>query len=301
MSGTDEADPRRDTVVVAAPAKINLYLHVTGRRDDGYHELDSLVAFADVHDTVAVSPSATLGQAIDGPFAEALSDEGDNLVLKAARALADRAGVSDGAAIRLTKRLPVAAGIGGGSADAAAALQALTALWSLDVAESTLMDIGLALGADVPICLAGHAAFVGGIGERIDRAPALPVAGIVLANPLEPLATPAVFKARTGPFSTAGRFERPPADAADLAALLDGRRNDLSEAAVSLCPAIGVVLDRLAACPDVRLARMSRSGATCFALFDTVEAATAQAGVIARDKPDWWVASGRLLSETGTI
>lgn len=301
MSGTDEAGPRRDTVVVTAPAKINLYLHVTGRRDDGYHELDSLVAFADVHDTVAVAPNATLGLTIDGPFAEALSDEDDNLVLQAARALADRAGVSNGAAIRLTKRLPVASGIGGGSADAAAALRALTALWSLDIAETALMDIGLGLGADVPICLAGHAAFVGGIGERIDRAPALPAAGIVLANPLQPLATPSVFKARTGPFSTAGRFERPPADAEDLAALLGERRNDLSAAAVSLCPAIGVVLDRLAACPEVRLARMSGSGATCFALFDTVEAANAQAGVLTRETPDWWVASGRLLSEAGPV
>ena len=298
MSGTEPTAARRDVITFAAPAKINLYLHVTGRRADGYHELDSLVAFAGVHDTVSVAPAASLSLTVDGPFAAGLDDGGGNLVLAAANALADRTGVSKGAAISLTKRLPVASGIGGGSADAAAALRALMALWSLDIAEPVLMEIGLGLGADVPICLAGHAAFVGGIGERLEPSPDLPEAGVVLVNPLQPLATPAVFKARTGPFSVAARFDRPPADAAELAAVLAERRNDLGAAAVSLCPAIGRVLEVLDACPGALLARMSGSGATCFALFDSVETASAQAGALASAHADWWVAAGRLLSDT---
>ena len=168
-----------------APAKINLYLHVTGRRADGYHELDSLVVFADLGDTVTVAPDHGLRLTIDGPFASALPAGGDNLVLRAARALADAAGVEAKAAIGLTKRLPVAAGLGGGSADAAAALGALAALWGIEAGSEMLEDFARGLGADVPACLGGRPAFVGGIGEALSPAPPLPPAWVV-AGQLRP-------------------------------------------------------------------------------------------------------------------
>ena len=159
-----------------ARAKLNLYLRVVGRREDGYHLLDSLVAFCDLADTITVAPAGDLTLTIDGPLAEGLAEDpvADNLVLRAARALAGRAGVTPKAAIRLTKRIPVAAGLGGGSADAAATLLALVELWRLAMAEEELFDLAATLGADVPMCLAGQAAQVSGIGERVGPALALP-------------------------------------------------------------------------------------------------------------------------------
>jgi 4-diphosphocytidyl-2-C-methyl-D-erythritol kinase len=284
---------------VAAPAKLNLYLHVIGRRPDGYHLLDSLVAFASAHDTVIVAPADTLELALEGPFGTALAAEADNLVLRAARLLADEAGRQPAASITLVKRLPLASGIGGGSADAAATLRALARLWGLTLDETTLMALALRLGADVPMCVAGHAAFAGGIGELLSPAPALPAAGLLLVNPGAPLSTPAVFRARTGPFSTAGRFAEAPRDVAALAALLAARGNDLTAAACALCPVIAEVLEALAGTPGCRLARMSGSGATCFGLFDDEATAAAAARIVARD--GWWTAPGRLVADSGTL
>jgi len=282
-------------ISVAAPAKINLYLHVVGRRDDGYHALDSLVAFADIADTVAAAPADRLSLAIDGRFAGALAgDAADNLVLRAAALLANRFGVTAGAALRLTKQLPVASGIGGGSSDAAAALRALQALWAVPATADALAVLAARLGADVPVCLLGRAAWLGGIGERLEPAPPLPRTAILLVNPGIALATPAVFKARRGAFSAPARFTARPKDAVALAALLQERRNDLTDAAVALVPVIREVLDRLAACDDALLARMSGSGATCFALFAEEAAAEKAAARLAAAHPQWWVAAGRL-------
>ena len=288
-----------NTIAVAAPAKLNLYLHVTGRRHDGYHELDSLIAFADIHDTVEVRPSAALSLKIDGPFRVPLGDPADNIVLRAARALADTAGIEPTARITLTKRLPVAAGIGGGSADAAAAIRALCELWSVRPLADELATLALALGADVPVCLAGEPAFVGGIGEELTPAPRLPAVPLVLVNPLRPLSTPAVFGAREGPFGKPARFEEIPFDAAALANLLAARGNDLTEAAVSLVPDVAAVLMALDAIPGTLLARMSGSGATCFALYKDEAAAAHAAAVVSADNPSWWVASGQLLTARG--
>ncbi|HEX3500608.1 MAG TPA: 4-(cytidine 5'-diphospho)-2-C-methyl-D-erythritol kinase [Stellaceae bacterium] len=290
-------DARAARVSIAAPAKINLYLHVVGRRPDGYHELDSLVAFADIADTVSAAPAADLSLAIDGRFAAALAgDPADNLVLRAASLLAARFGVSAGAALRLTKELPVASGIGGGSSDAAATLRALQELWAVRARPEELAVLASRLGADVPVCLLGRAAWLGGIGEALEPAPKLPPVAIVLVNPGIALSTPAVFKARRGPFSTPGRFTAMPADAAGLAAALRARRNDLSQAAIALVPAIGDVLARLAKCDGALLARMSGSGATCFALFAEEAAARAAAARLAGAHPAWWVAPGRLAA-----
>jgi len=284
-----------DPISVEAPAKLNLYLHVTGRRADGYHELDSLVAFADLHDTVAVRPADRLTLAVEGRFADALKGDADNLVLRAARALAAAANVEPRAALTLIKRLPVAAGIGGGSADAAAALIALSALWSVALAPAARDALALKLGADVPVCLAGRPAFVGGIGERLDDAPALPPVALVLANPLRGLPTPAVFGARTGPFDAPARFEQAPKDAAALAALLARRGNALTAAAMALEPEVGTVLRALEDAPGALIARMSGSGASCFALFAAAGEARAAAATLGAAHPGWWVEAGRIL------
>jgi 4-diphosphocytidyl-2-C-methyl-D-erythritol kinase len=279
----------------AAPAKLNLYLHVTGRRADGYHLLDSLVAFASVGDRVSVAPSDQAAFTVTGPRAAEVPQDRANLAWRAADALAVTLGRPLEAAITLTKCLPVAAGVGGGSADAAAVLRALARLWGLDAADPRLAGIAGRLGADLPVCLAGKPSFVGGIGEQLDPAP--PVAGtpLVLVNPNEPLATPAVFKARTGGFSEPARFAEPPAGPADLARLLSGRRNDLTEPARRLCPAVDAVLADLAESRGCLLARMSGSGATCFGLYETPSNAAAAASALAEARPGWWVAAGELL------
>ncbi len=213
---------------VAAPAKLNLYLHVVGKRDDGYHLLDSLVAFAADGDVVTASPAPSLTLAIDGPFADGLSNGADNLVHRAATALASALGRAPNVALTLTKNLPVASGIGGGSADAAAALRALCEIWSVVPSDARVEAIAAKLGADVPVCLRGEAAYLVGIGHETDPAPALPAAGLLLVNPRVSLPTPPVFKARTGPFSAPARFERAPRDVAELGAMLAERRNDLT-------------------------------------------------------------------------
>jgi 4-diphosphocytidyl-2-C-methyl-D-erythritol kinase len=277
-----------------ARAKLNLYLHVVGRRGDGYHLLDSLVAFADVGDELTVAPAQALSLAVTGPQAASLQDAPrDNLVWRAAELLARHAGRAPAAALTLAKHLPVASGVGGGSSDAAAALRALDALWQLGLDETELASLGATLGADVPVCLAARASWLGGIGEQIEPAPALPEVTAVLVNPGVALPTPAVFKARRGEFSPPARFAMP-IDAAGLAALLADRRNDLTPPAIALVPAIGEVLDRLAALDGALLARMSGSGATCFALFARRESAQAAAARLAAERPGWWVAEGKL-------
>ncbi|MBV9015986.1 MAG: 4-(cytidine 5'-diphospho)-2-C-methyl-D-erythritol kinase [Alphaproteobacteria bacterium] len=280
-----------------APAKVNLYLHVVGKRADGYHLLDSLIAFADIGDEVTAAPADTMSLAVAGPEAEALAGLGDdNLVMRAARLLAARAAIGKGAALHLEKRLPAAAGIGGGSSDAAATLRALSRLWGGPLDNANLMALALELGADVPACLAARPVWVGGVGERLERAAALPSAGIVLANPRRPLPTADVFRCRSGAFSAADRFDPMPADAASLAAVLVSRRNDLTDAAASLVPEIGIVLGRLSGLPGALLARMSGSGATCFALFPNRDAALAAGQALAAAEPGWWSAAGALLA-----
>lgn len=281
-------------VSVEAPAKINLFLHVTGRRADGYHELESLVAFAAAHDRIEVWPDEGLRFEIDGPFAHALPAGAENLAVKAARALAAEAGIAAAARIRLYKGLPVAAGIGGGSADAAATLRALSAFWRLSVPADRLAALALGLGADVPVCLFARPGIVRGIGERIAPAPALPAVPMVLVNPMVPLATAEVFAAREGPFSEPASFGNGFGDAAALARALRDMRNDLAPAARRICPEIDRVLDAIRATPSCLLARVSGSGPTCFGLFPSEETASRAAGRIAAACPAWWVRATRL-------
>jgi 4-diphosphocytidyl-2-C-methyl-D-erythritol kinase len=285
------------TIRAFAPAKINLYLHVIGRRPDGYHLLDSLFAFVDIGDWVTATPADRLTLTIDGPEARDLAGTiDDNLIMRAARLLTETMPAAPrGAALHLTKNLPVSSGIGGGSSDAAAALRALFALWGHRPNPGSLSEIALKLGADTPACIAATPVWVGGIGEQLEPAPGLPTAGIVLANPRRALSTPAVFKARQGPFSDPCRFPLFE-DAVGLAAVLRDCRNELTTPAVSLIPEIAEVIETLQRLPGALLARMSGSGATCFALFPDRAAAIAAHAALALSHSLWWSAAGALLA-----
>ena len=264
-----------------APAKVNLALHVTGQRDDGYHLLDSMVVFADVGDVV----TAELHHlddwqlTIDGPFADGLSADASNLVLKAAR-------LTDGppARLTLTKNLPIASGLGGGSADAAATLWALHALDGRPIPDDILR-----LGADLPVCLAGQATRMRGIGEDLTGLPALPPAWLVLVNAGRHVATSDVY----GALATKDNAPLPdPVDWTDAPALarwLMATRNDLEGPARAAEPAIGVTLARIAATENCLLARMSGSGATCFGIYASEPDARSAADAISARHPDWWV------------
>ncbi len=266
-----------------AYAKINLALHVRRRRPDGYHELETLFAFCADGDRLTAEPSDTLSLAIEGPFGEGLSAGPDNLVLRAAEALRTVAGVMAGAAIRLDKRLPVASGIGGGSADAAAALRLLVRLWGVSVADDVLYGIGAELGADVPACVASRACRGEGRGDALDFLDEGALAGrpVLLVNPRVAVPTGPVFQRWDG-------VDRGALAAGDpLAAALAGR-NDLEPPARAMQPVIADVVEALAAMPGVVLARMSGSGATCFAIYEGLAARDAADRAIAAAHPDWW-------------
>lgn len=291
-----------------APAKINLFLHIVGRRADGYHLLESLVAFTDIGDDVTAAPALSLSLEIEGPFAEALnkiSGFDANLVMRAARSLQAHAKVRQGAALRLAKELPVASGIGGGSVDAAATFVLLNVLWELGLPATALAELGLALGADVPVCICGRPAFVSGVGERVEPLAALPPLNLVLVNPGAGLATPEVYRAfaAAGAKGEAGAraFPKGPwTDEAALIAALKSAGNDLEPAAISLCPKIAQALAVLRAQAGCALARMSGSGATCFGLFGTRARAERAAQAIADAEPAWWVKPARLLTPETT-
>ncbi|WP_316015811.1 4-(cytidine 5'-diphospho)-2-C-methyl-D-erythritol kinase [Roseobacter sp. HKCCA0434] len=272
---SDDAAPIREL----ARAKVNLTLHVTGRRPDGLHMLDSLVVFPRVGDLIEVEPSRHLSLTLDGPFGAFLSGQGDNLVLRAARMLDD----ARGAAIRLGKVLPVASGIGGGSADAAATLRALARLWQVELGEAAHY---VSLGADVPVCLGSTPARMRGVGEWIGPVPVLPPLWCVLVNPGVQVATAQVF----------GRLDavhNPPMDLPErfggfeaFTDWLSAERNDLEPPALTLAPVIGEVLEALST--TSRFARMSGSGATCVALYPDEGAALTAAERIRKARSDWW-------------
>jgi 4-diphosphocytidyl-2-C-methyl-D-erythritol kinase len=274
-----------------APAKINLDLLITGRRPDGYHELDSLVVFGAPRDRLTFRSDDRLRLDVVGPFARVLAGEPDNLVRRAAKRLAAAVGRPAAGRITLDKRIPVAAGLGGGSSDAAATLRGLNRLWRLNMTAADLAPLGLQLGADVPVCLHGRAARMRGIGERLDFVGGLPDLALLLVNPGQPVATAAVFGGLGGIPRAAADPGPPPRERAALLAWLRARANHLQASACRLVPAIGAVLVALAAQPRCELARMSGSGASCFGLFADQAALAAAAGAISRAHPDWWLAS----------
>jgi 4-diphosphocytidyl-2-C-methyl-D-erythritol kinase len=275
-----------------ARAKVNLFLHVVGRRTDGYHLLDSLAVFPAVGDWLSAEADDELSLSLSGPFASGLLAEPDNLVLRAARALARVAGVAPRARLMLEKNLPIASGIGGGSADAAATLRLLARLWRVTLPEGALPRIAAGLGADVPVCLAQEPARMGGIGEVLETVPALPRSGLVLVNPGVAVATQAVFRAREAGFGTPAACPAAWPDAAALADFLLGTQNDLEPPAMRLAPVIGTVLDSIRTVPGCLLARMSGSGATCFGLFASADEAALAVPALRRN--GWWVWGGAL-------
>jgi 4-diphosphocytidyl-2-C-methyl-D-erythritol kinase len=284
-------------------AKVNLSLRVIGRRVDGYHDLESVVAFADCADLLTLTPASELSLKTSGPLAQACGEAGDNLVLKAAMLLSARVPDLKVGAFTLDKVLPVAAGIGGGSADAAAALRLLAKLNNLALDDPRLLEVALETGADVPVCLASQACDMTGVGETLLPLN-LPKIPAVLVNPCVPVATRAVFEElglRNGELLVGATdvIESPawPEDGASIAAWVDELAlvpNDLEAPAMRIQPAIAKVLSALTATNGALLSRMSGSGATCFALYADANGAQRAAEKIRGEHPDWWVHAGVL-------
>ncbi len=275
---------------VAARAKVNLFLHVGDKRADGFHPLQSLAVFPEAGDTLTAEVADALSLDVNGPFSAALAGDGDNLVLRAARALAAR-----GAKLTLTKNLPVASGIGGGSADAAACLRALNDLWRLGHDESALCAVAAELGSDIPVCVASQPRWMEGRGEVLSPVVSLPPLPMLLVNPGVAVPTRDVFSAlqmRSGVEMRLprGRFR----DMADLLRFLDASRNDLEMPARLIQPVIGEVLTALSALPGALFSRMSGSGATCFALFPDDECCQRAAKLLGEGKRGWWIAPTRV-------
>jgi len=279
--------------VTKAPAKINLTLHVLGRRADGYHELESLVAFAGIGDDLRLVPGPELTLDVSGPTAALAGSGADNLVLKAARLLAERVEGLKVGAFHLVKRLPVAAGIGGGSSDAAAALRLMAELNGLPLSHPALREAARLTGADVSVCLEPRARMMRGIGEELGPALNMPPLCAVLVNPRVPVETPAVFRALgLQPGQALGGSPHPVVEAASFGALLRdlrSARNDLEPPARQVQPLVGEALAEVARTPGCRLARMSGSGATVFGLHDDHVSAAQAAEIIRGRRPDWWV------------
>lgn len=285
-------------LVECAPAKVNLTLRVLGRRADGYHELESLVAFASVGDRLELLPDPDLELMLKGPKADLAGPPADNLVLKAARALAARVeGLRLGRFV-LTKRLPVAAGLGGGSADAAAALRLLARSNGLGEGDPRLLAAAAATGADVPVCLASLSRIMRGRGDILSDPIELPPLPAILVNPGVHLPTGAVFAAldlaARAPHEPGPEAMPPSRGREALLAFLRAGANDLEPAAIKLEPVIAEVLAALRGLEGARLARMSGSGATCFALFDSARAAERAARALRADRPGWWIRTARL-------
>ncbi len=275
-----------------APAKINLCLHVGPVRADGYHPLASLVAFADIGDAVAVEPAPALSLTVTGPFAAGLSEDGDNLILKALRALGQVTGTGDPALhVTLDKRLPIAAGLGGGSSDAGAALRLARQALALDIDDAALEAVAAVIGADGPMCLRARTAWAEGIGDQLDDLPGLAPLHALLVNPGVPCSTGAVYRAYdAAPVGAADR----PADPTDLAApglidWLSRQRNDLQAPALTVAPAVAQALAALSDCAGAGLVRMSGSGATVFGLFEDPADSLAAADRLSAFHPDWWI------------
>ncbi|MBR1199571.1 4-(cytidine 5'-diphospho)-2-C-methyl-D-erythritol kinase [Bradyrhizobium sp. AUGA SZCCT0240] len=284
-------------------AKVNLTLRVVGRRTDGFHDLESVVAFADCADRLTLTPGSDLTLQMSGPLAQACGETSDNLVLKATRLLAERVPGLKSGSFTLDKVLPVAAGIGGGSADAAAALRLLAKLNGLSLDDERLREVALATGADVPVCLASRACDMTGVGDTLTPL-SLPIMPCVMINPCVPVPTKDVFKAlglRSGELLVGVTdvfrgIDWPEAGASveDWVEVLAASSNDLEAPAMRIQPVIGEVIAALNATNGAWLARMSGSGATCFAIYENTADAGRAAEKIRREHPGWWVHAGTL-------
>ena len=288
---------------VFAPAKVNLYLHVTGRQADGYHTLDSLVTFADVGDMVTFEKAREFSLTVDGPFAGSFtraeletSPQSKNLIVKAAWQLSGLLARELDVAIHLTKNLPFGSGLGGGSADAAACMWGLCQFWNVPLPEGHRTSLALQLGRDVPVCLKSHTTFMRGTGEYLFKAPEVPEIPVVLAWPGQPVSTGEVFQnlgmsVFSDPVQFAASYDMPQT-ISDFLAL--HTRNDLQATSCALNPLIHKALGQIAAQPGCQLARMSGSGSACFGVFENEERSQAAAEALTLAHPGWWVRSAWL-------
>jgi 4-diphosphocytidyl-2-C-methyl-D-erythritol kinase len=276
-------------LVERAPAKINLTLHVLARRPDGYHELESLVAFADLADTLTFEPGEETGLAVTGPYAGACGAHADNLILKAFAALRERVSVLIGGRFLLEKNLPVAAGIGGGSSDAAAALRLLARANALALDDARLFSAARAVGADVPVCLDPRARIMRGIGENLSKPIVMPRMPALLANPGVPLSTRDVFAKLSLDGARTKTLTDLPSGFDGMVTFLREHGNDLTAPAIACAPIVDEMLNALNALPGARLARMSGSGSTCFALFSSEMEALAAAERMRKERSAWWI------------
>jgi 4-diphosphocytidyl-2-C-methyl-D-erythritol kinase len=290
-------------LTVFAPAKINLYLHITGRREDGYHSLDSLAVFADIGDRIAIEPSGDFQLQIRGPFSTAFTAQdresgplSSNLVTRAAWALARTLRREPRVKITLTKNLPLASGLGGGSADAAAAIWGLMELWQIPLSSPFLPGLMASLGADIPACLRCMPVRMTGIGDVLQPVPDLPDIPAVLVNPLKHCPTPSIFRRFAGPMRDFARMPDDLSSMSDLIAFLREQDNSLTEAAIECVPEIAGIIALLGRQPGCALSRMSGSGATVFGLFTTMEEAMDAAETIAFSHSGWWVRAGTVNS-----
>lgn len=288
-------------LTIFAPAKINLYLHVTGRMDNGYHTLDSLVAFADIGDQLKIEPAQDFEFEAIGPYSSAFgpmelddSPHSSNLVVQAAWALARATQKVPNVKATLTKNLPLAAGIGGGSSDAAAMIWGLLEWWGLSPQAHFLPGLMARLGADIPVCFNCAPARMRGIGDILDPAPPMSEIPIVLVNPAKPCMTADVFRTYSAPYKEPHTLPENLVDFGDLVAFLKTQDNDLFEPACAVVPSIRNVIQALEVQEGCGIARLSGSGPTCFGLFESEADALNAAAQIAEDNPDWWVKSGWL-------
>ncbi len=281
-----------------ARPKVNLFLHVTERREDGYHLLESLVCFPDgIGDRITVSEGDALSLFETGPFASQTGCQSQNLIMKAADLLKREFSVGQGAKVLLEKNLPVASGIGGGSADAALTLNLLCDLWKISIEKDHLESLAASLGADVPSCLQSRTAMMRGIGEILSPVETLPAFSILLVNPGVTVSTPAIFKELSIPEDQPAIPERWGEVPNDIFLSLGRCRNDLEPAAFSLVPAIKKVINILKMQDGCRLARMSGSGATCFGLFETLEEARDAQKTVEMQHPSWWSAASMVNAD----
>jgi 4-diphosphocytidyl-2-C-methyl-D-erythritol kinase len=278
---------------IKAPAKINLNLHITGKRGDGYHRLESIITFADLADELEVENADNFSLEIRGPFSKGL-DTKNNLVLRAAKILKNNYKVDKAAKLVLTKNIPVGAGLGGGSADAAATISLLCELWDIEISDKDKYAIGISLGADIPVCQLGKPALVSGVGEQLSEINNFPEFYIVLVNPRVHVSTERVFKMGFNKYKN--EIGDLPVDRSLWHKFLKKLDNDLESNAIKQVPEIRNILDSLEKNQDRIISRMSGSGATCFALFDNFDKAESCAEQIKKNHPDWWVVPSKLLS-----
>ena len=284
-------------ITINAPAKINLDLHVLGRRKDGFHYLDSFVAFTEFSDKIQVRASDSIKLIIHGPFGNNTGPKKQNLVFKAAKALKHYMGISEGAEIVLEKNLPVAAGLGGGSSDAAATIMALMDLWRPDFELNDFLTVAADLGSDIPVCLMRQAAFISGIGENVKPAGGFPSCPILLVNPRIELSTKKVFLRMKNSYSIRSKHDNAPSSFEELISYLaTGQGNDLRKPAVELVPEISKILEFFEKDPKCSFANMSGSGPTCFGLYKDSASALATAHKCSVENPSWWCVCTNLTS-----